>query len=472
MNYFWLFLPFTLKNDFSMKFLKKIGKVLFLFVCFLIVLSLFVFKKIDRTPYQQTERYQAWKKEIAKADFTSQNNPEQIKVGWAKRNITPLKPGPMAGYGVRKGKAFSRVHDSLFVRVLAVKNTTKTIFILSADMLIIPPNVTEILAKRLKIANIAIENVHLGSTHSHNSIGGWGNSIAGRMFAGGYDPNVEIVLAEQFYTTIIEASKNCVAASITYSEAIDNEDVRNRLPIKTPTSIDPEIRMIDITRTDGKKAKLVSYAAHSTVLNATTYEMSRDYSGLVVDSLEKNQADFALFMAGAVGSMGPVEKGNDDFDEVKNQANGVLKHIFENSKPQLESNTNDLWSTQLNLPMNDASPRISLDWGLRPWVFKALFGDYPNYIKITKINNILMVGLPCDFSGELMAELDQYAQSKGLNLVVTSFNGTYIGYVPHDKHFETAMYETISMSWFGYQNGAYFSEVIKDVIDKVAKRGV
>jgi neutral ceramidase len=451
-----------------MKFLKKIGKILLILFCLLIILGFFVLKKIDRTPFQKTEHYKAWKKEIAKTDFKPIITKDQLKVGWAKINITPLKPGPMAGYGVRKGKPFTKVHDSLFVKVLAVKNNERTLFLLSADMLIIPPNVTEILAKQLKIANIDIENVHLGATHSHNSVGGWGNSVAGRTFAGSYDPAVEVILADKFYDAIVKASRNCVKSKINYSEAIDNEDIKNRLPLLVPGSVDPEIRMINIVRIDGKKAKLVSYGAHSTVLNSSTFEMSRDYSGLVVDSLENSRVNFAMFMAGAVGSMGPIEKGINDFDEVKNQSIGVLKHIFENSKPQINSNIEELFSTQINLPMNAANPRISLNWGLKPWVFNALFGNYPNYVKVTKINNVLMVGLPCDFSGELMAELDNYAKSKNLNLMVTSFNGMYIGYVPHDKHFETEMYETTAMAWFGYQNGAYFSQVIKDIIDKAA----
>jgi hypothetical protein len=79
-----------------------------------------------------------------------------------------------------------------------------------------------------------------------------------------------------------------------------------------------------------------------------------------------------------------------------------------------------------------------------------------------------MVGLPCDFSGELVAVLSRYASNKGLRLIITSFNGAYAGYVTDDRHFDKDQYETITMSWFGPYNGAYFQEVVKDVIDKFA----
>jgi hypothetical protein len=183
-----------------------------------------------------------------------------------------------------------------------------------------------------------------------------------------------------------------------------------------------------------------------------------------LDSLEKNKVDFGIYLAGAVGSMGPIEKGNDDFDEVKNQANGVLKHLNFTDNKEL---ANTLTSAYIEIPMNHPSARISKDYALRPWVFKYLFGDYPTFIKMTKIGQTLVLGMPCDFSGEIMIELDVYAKSKGLNLIITSFNGSYIGYVTHDRLYDRGLYETSTMSWFGFQNGGYFAQIVKDLIDKV-----
>jgi neutral ceramidase len=105
---------------------------------------------------------------------------------------------------------------------------------------------------------------------------------------------------------------------------------------------------------------------------------------------------------------------------------------------------------------------------LRPWAFKKAFGEYPVFVKALRIGNILMVGMPCDFSGELTGTLDAYAKTKGLNLMVTSFNGGYIGYITHDKYFNRDLYETKTMSWYGPYNGAYLQEVIKDIIDKLS----
>lgn len=86
------------------------------------------------------------------------------------------------------------------------------------------------------------------------------------------------------------------------------------------------------------------------------------------------------------------------------------------------------------------------------------------------LGNTLIIGLPCDFSGEIMAELDKYATQKGINLMITSFNGSYTGYITHDMLYDLDLYETTTMSWYGFQNGKYFKEIVKDIVDKIEKR--
>ena len=450
-----------------MKVLKKIVKALGYLSLFLLILFFISFKKIDRTAYRDTAHYKSWKKEIN--SFTPQKTKfnTATKVGWSKVNITPTVKGPMAGYGKRRGTFFEIVHDSVFVRAIAFQNGVENIFLVSADMLIVPPNVTYLLFNKLDSIGISPKSIHLSATHTHNSLGGWGKSITGKLFAGTYDQKVEEQLASQFLLAILTAKKHLFEAEISYAESQDKEDIQNRLNGVIGT-IDPEIRTLNIKRLDGKTAKFITYAAHSTVLNSATMQLSRDYSGVLIDSLEQNHVNFAMFMAGAVGSMGPIEKGIDDFDEVNNQAIGILHHLPKNLDSVNNLENIDLQTYKLDLPLREPNPKIFKNWGLRPWLFKILFGDEPSFLKITKINNTLIIGLPCDFSGELMSKLDNYAKSKGLNLIVTSFNGGYIGYVTDDKHFDIDLYETTTMAWFGAENGAYFSEIVRDIIDKLS----
>jgi neutral ceramidase len=120
------------------------------------------------------------------------------------------------------------------------------------------------------------------------------------------------------------------------------------------------------------------------------------------------------------------------------------------------------------IPLREPQVRFTENWRFRPWVFHKMFGDYPAEMKVLRLGNTILIGTPCDFSGELMAELNTFSKSKGLNLIITSFNGSYIGYITKDNHYDLDAYETRTMNWYGPQNGVYFQEIVKRIVEKMA----
>ncbi len=274
-------------------------------------------------------------------------------------------------------------------------------------------------------------------------------------------------ITDAIVRAIQTARQNRQPVEFGYTQVRDTVNIMNRLRGLTNTTVDPWVRLISFRTAEGRTALLSTYAAHATVLDSRNYALSRDYAGALVDSLEDGEADFAMYLAGAVGSMGPEEVGDTDFEQVGNQADGVEEAIQSQLAEVPPSQSSLLRSFVVEIPMRKPSPRLNQTFALRPWVFRWVFGDYPSFVKALRIGNIVMVGLPCDFSGELMADLSKYAASKGLYLMVTSFNGAYAGYITDDRHFDKDQYETITMSWFGPYNGAYFQEVVRDVLDKI-----
>jgi neutral ceramidase len=447
-----------------MKFLKILLKIIGAFFLILLLTIATMITTMDKTPYQQMPYYKEWKGLIGKVerDTTSATT---FRVGWSKVNITPSAPTPMAGYGNRRGRAYTAVHDSVYVRAIVIDNGSSQAAIVSGDLLIIPPTVTKILQSKLTEKEIPFNNVFFGATHTHNSVGGWGTGISGLFFSGKHDPKVAERLADAIFQAIVKAKSQMEPARLTYMESKDTLDIRNRL-VGDEGGVDPEVRSIGFVTKSGKKAILSSYGAHSTIMQSKNMALSRDYPGVLVDSLENGRYNFAMYMAGAVGSMGPIEKGTDDFDEMKNQAFGVQQALLaSDTVPQ--NNKAILQAITIPLPLREPSPRLTMDIVLRPWAFKKAFGEYPVFVKALRIGNILMVGMPCDFSGELVGGLDAYAKTKGLDLIVTSFNGGYIGYITHDKYFDRDLYETKTMSWYGPYNGAYLQEVTRDIIDRM-----
>jgi hypothetical protein len=453
----------------QMKFLKLLLKIVAGLMLAIVVLLACTLAPLSDTPYQQMPYYKQWKEQVTtqkKNHSVTQPLSHQIAVGWSKVNFTPLAPTPTAGYGVRQGKLYTAVHDSVFVRAMVIDNGTTKAAIVSVDLLIIPPTVVEKLKQKLAKTTITFPNVYLGATHSHNSVGGWGDTFTGELFAGKFNPDNVNRIATAIAKAIQLADSQAKPAQMAYCEVSDTVHVRNRA--FDGGSTDPMIRNIEFLRNDGQKAILCTYSAHSTIINSETVVLSRDYPGVLVDSLERNEANFALFMSGAVGSMGPKEVGNSDFERVNNEADGI-ENMLEPALPKIKfTNDNTLQIHTFPLPMREPNARVLFGWRLRPWVFNWAFGQFDCYVKVLRVGDVLMVGVPCDFSGELMPELTDYATKNGLNLIVTSFNGGYAGYITPDKNYNIDNYETQTMNWFGPYNGAYFQEVIRDLIDLMA----
>lgn len=448
---------------------KKTGKILLIISLLIGVILISLVTTLDWTPYKKMPYYADWKKNLTTANpITSQDSTANFTVGFAKASITPPYPTPMAGYGNRWGKPFESVHDSIYARTIFVTNAHQKVALVALDMLIVPPTIYHLVLQKMKVNGLSETLLYINATHSHNSVGGWYNTLVGRLFAGKYDSKIEELVSDSVIKSIKDAQKSLSTYTLNYEEDIDEKDIINRM--FDDGKIDPVIRSLVFTSEGRKKVILTTYAAHATVLDSKVLQLSRDYAGVVVDSLEKSGVTFAQFMSGAVASMGPNQRGATEFDQMENEGTSVFTEILSGNEKEMASTTNQISYLKIPLPLRKPSPRLNQKFALRPFVFRQLFGDSKNFVTALRLGNNLLVGMPCDFSGELMQPLSDYAKSKGLNLIVTSFNGGYIGYVTDDKHFKKDTYETITMNWYGPDNGAYLSEVIKDLVDVFSKK--
>jgi hypothetical protein len=93
----------------------------------------------------------------------------------------------------------------------------------------------------------------------------------------------------------------------------------------------------------------------------------------------------------------------------------------------------------------------------------------PAYLDITQVGSVLFVSSSGELSGVFYETWDKLAQEKGLQLVVTVFNGSYIGYITPDNLYDAKYHEVREMNWFGPGNGHFFDRLIQGVIQKVEK---
>jgi hypothetical protein len=450
-----------------MQMLKRILRVLLIFIAILLFISLFLFTGVDRTPYKEMDYYTETIKGIESVDKSNLLSiGDTLEIGWAKETLLSGKPIPMAGYGARHGALYEAVHDSVWVKAFVFDNKDTKFAFVTMDLLLVPMEVAILLPEALDSLGFSLENTFLTATHTHCSIGAWGKGMAGELFAGAYSQETVDFLVDAIAKSISKAEGKKEKSKIGYTEIQASDLVSNRLVGDQEGTIDPWLRMLKFVNKSNETALLTTFSAHATCLHHSFHQVSGDYPGEFCRNLENlEKIDFAAFSAGAVGSMAPLVPQLSGWPKVDRYADQLAEQVLqmENFIPVHEDSI--LGGFNLNLKLREPHFRVSENIRVRPWVFNALFGGYPSKITSFRIGNILFVGTPCDFSGELMEGLSKKAREKGLHLVITSFNGGYTGYITQDKWYDRDTYETRMMNWFGPYNGTYFNEIIEKVID-------
>ncbi len=382
-----------------------------------------------------------------------------LRVGFGKASITPAWPASTAGYVKRKGAKFTAVRDSAFVRVMAFEKGQHRVAVVSLDMLIVPPLLYHMLADELRNTELPAENIFFGATHTHNSIGQWDNHLVGEIYAGPYDERLMKFLTGQVKKALQQSLMNLKRARLYAASVPVNEAVVNRLVQGGP--VDSLLHLLMAEREDGSRGVLTSYTAHATCLSSKDHRLSADYPGELTKRLEAGGYDFAMFLAGAVGSHAPASLP--DGDEKIRRMGAMLNAAATKAGKQPVS-ADVLRLHHIPLLLGEQQIRISSNWRVRSWLSERLLGRTTAALSVLQIGNVLLLGTPCDFSGMLTRPLYEMAADYGVHVVITSFNGGYIGYVTPDQYFDLNAYETQAMNWYGYGNGKYLTDCMVRIL--------
>lgn len=442
-----------------MKFLKKTVAIVIGINGFLAATGLLLIEKVDRRPYQELSIYRKTIDGIQVSGPSS--NHSQFLAGWASENITPSYPIEVAGYGLRE-KALGTI-DSVYIYAFVVSNGISQAVLISGDLLIFPPTVVKKLLKDLP-EGFSEENIFFTASHSHNSPGGWMEGLAAGFIAG----ETDIAYIEK----ITKATKNAISAARKNLHPVSLQHGSFQLPQFVKNRINSEgekhaTAYLLRASSPLDTALIFTYAAHANTYSRTIDSISRDFPGNISDEIKKQKlASFAQFCAGPVGSMGNDCGGRPD-KECRELIAEKFTEKIKNSP--FESITNsELKSGKFRILLKEPAYRISTNYRLRPWFFSLLMGEQESFITFLKIGNLIFMGTPCDFSGELALELEKEAKKLNLKLVITSFNGSYIGYVTPDRYCDIQHHESIDMNWSGTGTGSFFKDVILTLLRQLA----
>ncbi len=392
---------------------------------------------------------------------------DTLLVGWHRVNITPDYGVKLAGYGIRG--PVNEVHDSLFANVVIFDNGSMSVALVSLDLLLFPRLLSESLVMQVEKGNLPVDAIFFGAIHTHNGYGHWEKSPAIQLAFGGYRSSLIANLQEQIEYGIHKAYRDRKSAKIGYIQIPVPEYVINRLD-RPSGKTDHSLRSMVIEQVDGRRAIVTTYSAHPVVLDTDILELSRDYPGYLTDHLEEEGAfDLAVFLAGMVGSHTVAHMPLSNYPKADSIGKGLSGYITGNMDSVRYYETQTMACVSLDVELPDPVLRISENLGVRSWIFERLMGQLKGNIRVFRIGNIVMMGMPCDFSGEISvnASLDSLAKSGGYDLMITSFNGNYTGYITDDCHFDKSRNEEVMlMNWTGPYMGAYFTWIIKNILRK------
>jgi neutral ceramidase len=444
--------------------MKRLLKWLFIFAITLGVILFSLVGTIDRTPLSDQDFYKEMVNRLDTLSLTVHEPSQKLKAGWGKISITPDHGMPMAGYRMRD--KFESVHDSLFARVLGINNGSFSCYLISMDLLLFPPAIKQNLEKKIfnEFANRPF--LYFSATHTHNGVGGWNNSLVGNAVLGDYDDAWITKTTERLISEIKRIEKSMQLAKLSYWEVDATEYSENRLVNSAP--YDGILRGIKFETVDSASAHVVSYSAHATSISKLSKALSGDYPNAIISQLDKTENSFGIFMAGMVGSHRLAGLSETEFDLVA-KAGEVLTQKISEARYDQAIDSLQILAVHIPIQFGPSQLRLTKNLKLRDWVFSSALNPIQGELTFLQLGNILMIGTPCDFSGELYIthKLNELAASQNKHLIITSFNGDYAGYITEDSHYEQLEKEEVmSMNWVGPYYGNYFSEMISTLLKK------
>ena len=445
-----------------------------------VVASFLCLDGVDNRPYFREPYYATTLGRLRSETETNRLAQGELAAGFGRAKLSPtvnasqdapdqgrFRALPLAGYGNRHGKPATGVHDDLYVKAVALRVQNRIGVMVGADALIIPREVEELAMQRLeRESGLSREQVYLSATHTHSSLGGWGEGRLAESFAGGFQPGARIWFSDCIVKAVQEAIQDLKPARFGQGRFNAASFIRNRL-VGNLGRVDPEFAYAVVEQAGGKRAVMGVFGAHATILSGDNLEFSADYPGAWQRDVEQATGGMALFLAGGVGSHSPVP-GTNGFAGVERMGQELARLVVERLPQTSLTNIVTFGMLGLDVTMPPLNVRVSDGLRLRPWLAARLVPAHrTSFLQVFRIDNWVWISTPCDFSGELALGIKDCLRARGGNAVITSFNGDYVGYVILPRYYHLGGYEPRLMSFFGPYVPVYFDELIRTMALKL-----
>jgi len=429
---------------------------------------------VDSRPYFRQAYYAETISRLRAHPATNRLARGELAAGFGRARLTPtvgvaqddpargqFRSLPLAGYGDRRGRSATGVHDELYVKAVALRVGEVTGVLVGADALIIPREVAAAATQQLeRELNLSRAQVYLGATHTHCGPGAWGEGAVAEAFAGRFQPGARAWFADRIVAAVRAAMADLQPAALGHGRFAAPAFVRNRL-VGELGRVDPEFSYVVIKRQDASQGVVGSFAAHATVLGGGVMEFSGDYPGAWQRAIEQATGGTAVFLAGGVGSHSPVA-GEKGFAGVERMGQALAQPLLEQLPGVAVTNFVAFGLVGAEVALPPLNWRVTDGLRLRPWLARRLLRPPERtFVQVFRLHKVVWASTPCDFSGELALGIKDALRARGWDAVVTSFNGDYVGYVIPPRYYHLGGYEPRLMSFFGPNVPDYFDELIR-----------
>ena len=264
-------------------------------------------------------------------------------------------------------------------------------------------------------------------------------------------------MTEAILKAVTSAQKNVSAVQIGYSQ-VDLTAQNQPSSDSSKTGNNP-LQLLQLRKPTGESALI--FAGYIRPIPAD----KSDFLPLLTKQLEAKTRCFTLGLVGSVQDASRLIKagtGNRPVDQVTNQIAALVANQSLRTDSTLIAQTTPLIQ-------NDPQIRVSQNLRLKPWLAKALYGDYPAELKALRIGKTVFVGCPGGVSTELVDDLLTLPVADQRKLVITSYNGGDIGQFVPDNYYYTkeSPYALDQINRFGPYTATFFKDMTQSLVSSL-----
>ena len=423
-----------------------------------------------------------------------------MKIGLSQQCITPAFPVHLGGFSIER--ISNQKLDDLYVKVMVVEKDGEYFGVFTFDLLAVDDLIVKPIRTEIQKRNINEENFLFVATHTHSGPGGILETRRGLLCASEeifIKTHTELIdkIIDKSILSFDDAMKDCRDTLLYYAkDVLENVgDNRNNRELKGNN----DLSVLFMEQVEGKKAVLLNFACHPTVLNGTNLKVSADFPGAIQTALKADGYDMSFYLNGSCGDISTrFSRHSSDENEIYRYGKLFKQKVMDmrGNARRMDIDTIRFFQTKIRLHLkktegielaqkqlntcmqnlNDAkmkgitgsdlrlieSYKEGAEANLRLAKYPFDSDEVDVNIQFIKINSHVVICIP----GELFSELSNPLQNENVHFV--GYANGYLGYFTDKVAYDSFCYEALS-SPFDKGEGERMMIFIAQLTDKLLK---